>query len=113
MDYGSKTVGVAVSDGLGWTAQALETITRKDTNKLRRTLARIEELVAEYNVERIVLGFPKHMNNDEGDRCAATEAFKVMLERRTGLPVECAGKTVRRMWTRWRRLLFCRLIWIG
>ncbi len=87
MDYGSKTVGVAVSDGLGWTAQALETITRKDTNKLRRTLARIEELVAEYNVERIVLGFPKHMNNDEGDRCAATEAFKVMLERRTGLPV--------------------------
>ena len=132
MDYGSKTVGVAVSDGLGWTAQALETITRKDTNKLRRTLARIEELLAEYNVERIVLGFPKHMNNDEGDRCAATEAFKVMLERRTGLPVilqdermstvsaegflwkaECAGKTVRRMWTRWRRLLFCRLIWIG
>ena len=57
LDYGSKTVGVAVSDGLGWTAQALETITRKDANKLRKTLARIEELVAEYNVERIAVSY--------------------------------------------------------
>ncbi len=87
LDYGSKTVGVAVSDELGWTAQGLETITRKDENKLRKTLARIEELVKIYNVERIVLGFPKHMNNDEGERCAKTESFKEMLERRTGLPV--------------------------
>ena len=87
MDYGSKTVGVAVSDELGWTAQAVETVTRKDENKLRKTCARIEELVAEYEVEKIVLGLPKHMNNDEGNRCAETEAFKAMLERRTGLPV--------------------------
>ena len=87
LDYGSRTVGVAVSDELGWTAQALETITRKEENKLRKTLARIEELSKLYNVERIVLGFPKHMNNDEGERCAKTEAFKEMLERRTGLPV--------------------------
>jgi putative Holliday junction resolvase len=87
LDFGSKTVGVAVSDELGWTAQSLETITRKDENKLRKTLARIEALVEEYHVERIVLGFPKHMNNDEGERCAKTEAFKEMLERRTGLPV--------------------------
>ena len=87
LDYGSKTVGAAVSDELGWTAQALETITRKDENKLRKTLARIEELVKIYNVERIVLGYPKHMNNDEGERCAKTESFKEMLERRTGLPV--------------------------
>ncbi|WP_418747034.1 Holliday junction resolvase RuvX [Frisingicoccus sp.] len=87
LDYGSKTVGAAVSDELGWTAQALETITRKDENKLRKTLARIEELVKIYNVERIVLGYPKHMNNDAGERCAKTESFKEMLERRTGLPV--------------------------
>ncbi len=87
LDYGSKTVGVAVSDELGWTAQALETISRKDENKLRKTLARIEELVKIYNVERIVLGYPKHMNNDEGECCAKTESFKEMLERRTGLPV--------------------------
>ena len=87
LDYGTKTVGVAVSDELGWTAQAPETITRKDKNKLRKTLARIEELVNTYSIEKIVLGYPKHMNNDEGERCAETEDFKAMLERRTGLPV--------------------------
>ena len=87
LDYGTKTVGVAVSDELGWTAQALETITRKDKNKLRKTLARIEELVNTYSIEKIVLGYPKHMNNDEGERCAETEDFKAMLERRTGRPV--------------------------
>ena len=68
LDYGSRTVGVAVSDPLGITAQAVETICRKDENKLRKTCARIEELVAEYEVEKIVLGLPKHMNNDIGDR---------------------------------------------
>ena len=68
LDYGTKTVGVAVSDPLGLTAQAVETIGRKEENKLRRTCARIEELIAEYGVEKIVLGFPKHMNNDIGER---------------------------------------------
>ena len=87
LDYGSRTVGVAVSDAMGWTAQSLETIERKEENKLRKTLARIEALVKEYEVEKIVLGYPKHMNNDEGDRCEKTESFKEMLERRTGLPV--------------------------
>ena len=66
LDYGTKTVGVAISDALGLTAQAIETIKRKEENKLRRTCARIEELVAAYDVEKIVLGFPKHMNNDIG-----------------------------------------------
>ena len=87
LDYGSKTVGVAVSDTLGWTAQSVETITRKSENKLRQTLARIEELAKLYEADRIVLGYPKHMNNDEGERCARAEEFKEMLERRTGLPV--------------------------
>ena len=68
LDYGSKTVGVAVSDPLGLTAQKVETIWRKQENKLRRTLARIEELVAEYGVEKIVVGLPKNMNNTLGDR---------------------------------------------
>ncbi len=63
LDYGSKTIGVAVSDPLGLTAQGIETIHRKDENKLRKSLARIEELVREYEVETIVLGFPKNMNN--------------------------------------------------
>lgn len=68
LDYGTKTVGVAISDALGLTAQGIETIQRKEENKLRRTLARIEELVREYEVDTIVLGFPKHMNNDVGER---------------------------------------------
>ncbi len=87
MDYGSKTVGVAISDPLGITAQGIETIYRKEENKLRQTLARIEALVAEYEVEKIVLGFPKHMNNTIGDRAEKSLELKEKLERRTGLPV--------------------------
>ena len=87
LDFGSKTVGVAVSDPLMITAQGVEIIRRKDENKLRQTLARIEELVKEYQVERIVLGLPKNMNNTEGDRVEKTMEFKNSLERRTGLEV--------------------------
>ncbi|MDO4678282.1 MAG: Holliday junction resolvase RuvX [Eubacteriales bacterium] len=87
LDYGSKTVGVAVSDPLGLTAQGLETIWRKQENKLRQTLARIEEIAEEYQVERIVLGYPKNMNNTIGERAEKSLEFKEMLERRTGLPV--------------------------
>ena len=87
LDYGSKTVGVAVSDPLGLTAQRVETIWRKQENKLRRTLARIEELAAEYGVERIVVGLPKNMNNTMGERAEKTLEFREMLEKRTGLPI--------------------------
>ena len=87
LDFGSKTVGVAVSDGLLLTAQGVETIERKDESKLRKTCARIEELIAEYEVTEIVLGLPKNMNNTEGERVEKTKAFGEMLERRTGLPV--------------------------
>lgn len=87
LDYGSKTVGVAVSDPLGITAQGVETIERKEENKLRKTLARIEELCREYDVDKIVLGLPKNMNNTLGERAQVSQAFREMLERRTGLPV--------------------------
>ena len=87
LDYGTKTVGIAISDALGLTAQGIETIQRKEENKLRRTLARIEELVSEYEVEKIVLGFPKHMNNDIGERAEKSLEFRDMLARRTGLEV--------------------------
>ena len=87
LDFGSKTVGVAVSDGLLLTAQGVETFERKDESKLRKTCARIEELIAEYEVTEIVLGLPKNMNNTEGERVEKTKAFGEMLERRTGLPV--------------------------
>ena len=87
LDYGSKTVGVAISDALCITAQGIETIQRKEENKLRKTLARIEELAKEYEVDRIVLGFPKNMNNTIGERAEKSLELKEMLERRTGLPV--------------------------
>lgn len=87
LDFGSKTVGVAVSDPLFLTAQGVEIIRRKSPNKLRQTLARIEELIAEYEADKIVLGFPKNMNNTEGERCEKTLEFKEMLEKRCGLEV--------------------------
>ena len=87
LDYGSKTVGVAVSDGLGITAQGVEIIRRTQENKLRKTLARIEELIAEYDVGILVLGYPKNMNNTVGDRAEKSLEFQKMLEKRTGLPV--------------------------
>lgn len=87
LDYGAKTVGVAVCDPLGITAQTVETITRKNEDKLRQTLARIEQLTGEYEIERIVLGYPKNMNNTVGERAAKSEELKAALERRTGLPV--------------------------
>ena len=87
LDFGSKTVGVAVSDPLGLTAQGVEIIRRKSENKLRQTLARIEELAAQYQVETIVLGLPKHMNIDIGERAEKSLEFQEMLKRRTGLPV--------------------------
>ncbi|MBE5887855.1 MAG: Holliday junction resolvase RuvX [Lachnospiraceae bacterium] len=87
LDFGTKTVGVAVSDELLLTAQAVETIWREKPGKLRQTLARIETLVNQYGVEKIVLGLPKNMNDTEGERCEKTREFKEMLEKRLGLEV--------------------------
>ncbi len=88
LDFGARTVGVAVSDELGLTAQGVEIIRRKSQSKLRQTLARIEELASFYGAEKIILGDPKHMNNTSGERCEETRKFKEALERRTRLPVE-------------------------
>ena len=77
LDYGSKTVGVAVSDELLFTAQGLEIVRRQSPNKLRQSLARIEEIIKEYNVERIVLGYPKNMNNTEGERSVVLRCLQI------------------------------------
>lgn len=87
LDFGSKTVGVAISDPLLVTAQGIEIIRRKEENKLRQTLSRIEELIGEYEVSEIVLGLPKNMNDTLGERAELTLEFREKLERRTGLPV--------------------------
>ena len=87
LDFGSKTVGVAVSDPLGITAQPVEIVRRKSESKLRQTLARIEELAKEYRAESFVLGLPKNMNNTIGERALKSLEFKEKLEGRTGLPI--------------------------
>ncbi|MCR4756254.1 MAG: Holliday junction resolvase RuvX [Butyrivibrio sp.] len=87
LDYGSKTVGVAISDELLLTAQAKEIIRRKEENKLRKTLSRIEELIQEYDVEKIVLGLPLNMDQSESVRSALSEEFRDKIERRTSIPV--------------------------
>lgn len=87
LDYGSVTVGVAISDALLLTAQGVEVIRRKQENKLRQTMARIEELVREYQVDKIVLGYPKHLNNTIGERALKSEDFGEKLRQRTGLEV--------------------------
>lgn len=87
LDYGTRTVGVAISDALKITAQGIETIERKEENKLRKTLQRIEALIKEYEVDTIVLGYPKNMNDTVGERANRSLEFKEMLERRTGLTV--------------------------
>ena len=87
LDYGSKTIGVAISDPLLITAQGIEIIRRDSENKIRKSLARIEELIAEYEVAKIILGYPKNMDDSIGERAEKTEAFKERLERRTGLEV--------------------------
>ncbi len=87
LDYGSKTVGVAVSDELLMIAQGVEIVRRDSEKKIRKTLIRIDELIAEYDVGKIVLGFPKNMNNTLGDRAEKSLEFKTTLERRTGLEV--------------------------
>ena len=88
LDYGTKTTGVAVSDPMGWTAQGLEIIRRTDPNSLKPTLKRIEEICKQYKVEKIVLGFPKNMNNTVGERGEKTLVFKQKLEARLHLEVE-------------------------
>ncbi len=88
LDYGAKTVGVAISDELLLTAQPVETITRDREGKLRKTLARIEALAGEYDVGKVIVGLPRNMDNTEGERCIKTREFADMVADRSGLAVE-------------------------
>ena len=85
LDYGSKTVGVAVTDGLGLTAVSLETITREKENHLRQTYRRIAELVSEYEAETVVVGLPVNMDGSEGERAALAREFANELTKRIGV----------------------------
>ena len=87
LDYGSKTVGVAISDPLLLTAQGLEIIRRQKPTKLRQTIARIGQIIEEYQVKQIVVGLPKNMDGTEGERCELSRAFAKTLEEKFDLPV--------------------------
>ena len=69
LDFGEKTIGVAISDPFGWTAQGVEIIRRKEEKNLKASIVRIGEIINEYSVEKIVMGYPKNMNNSLGERC--------------------------------------------
>lgn len=87
LDFGSKTIGVALSDPFGWTAQGLEIVRREQEENLKSSMKRLEEIIKQYSVEKIVLGYPKNMNNTEGPRCEKTLQFKEKLEKRFNLEV--------------------------
>ncbi len=88
LDFGQKTIGVAVSDSLGWTAQGVEIIRRQEENNLKNSMERLAQLCKEYGIETIVLGYPKNMNNTMGDRAIKTEGFKKRLKKELKLPVK-------------------------
>ncbi|WP_105619781.1 Holliday junction resolvase RuvX [Vallitalea okinawensis] len=87
LDFGDKTVGVAVSDMMGWTAQGVETIHRKEPENLKASIKRVIEIVDEYKVEKIVLGLPKNMNNTLGPRAEKTQNFKKRLEKELDIQI--------------------------
>ena len=87
LDVGSKTVGVAISDPLGFTAQGLEII-KIDEEEGVFGLERLADLVKTYKVEKFVVGLPKNMNNTSGPRVEASQAYGELLAERFGLPVD-------------------------
>lgn len=85
LDVGNKTIGVALSDPLGWTAQALEVVRRTSLNS---DLARLKEIIKQYEVEKIVVGMPKNMNGSIGPQAELVMEFIPILKEAVGLPVE-------------------------
>lgn len=82
LDFGDKTIGVAVSDPFGWTAQGVEIIRRDNPMEFKKPMRRLAELVEEYQAEVIVLGYPKNLDGSEGDRCRKTQDFCERIQRR-------------------------------
>lgn len=85
LDVGDKTIGVAISDELGWTAQGLEVIRRR---KLEDDLLRLVEIIDAYNVDEIVVGLPKNMNGTIGSRAKITVEFSEILGTKVTVPIK-------------------------
>jgi putative Holliday junction resolvase len=87
LDIGDKTIGVSISDELGWTAQGIEVIRRKQDSP-EEDFNRLDQLIAEYQVEKVIVGLPKNMNGTIGPRAKLCQEFAHTLEERTGLPIQ-------------------------
>ncbi|PCK20686.1 Holliday junction resolvase RuvX [Bacillus pumilus] len=86
LDLGTKTLGVAISDEMGWTAQGIETI-KIDEAGGDFGLSRLSDIIAQYGADKIVLGFPKNMNGTVGPRGEASQSFAKVLENTYNVPV--------------------------
>ena len=82
LDFGDKTIGVAVSDPLGWTAQGVEIIKRENPQEFKKCMRRLAEIIEQYQVDTIVLGYPKNLDNSEGERCEKTKVFEAKIKGR-------------------------------
>jgi len=89
IDYGDKRVGIAISDPFGWTAQGIETI-EWNGHVAEKLINRIKELIMEYKIEKIVMGFPKNMNGTIGERGQKTlEFIDILREHILGIEIIC------------------------
>jgi putative holliday junction resolvase len=86
LDVGTKTIGVAVSDALGWTAQGIETV-KIDEERQKFGLDRLKEIIDSYEIDKIIVGLPKNMNGSIGERGEACQRFAKMIEEEFKLPV--------------------------
>lgn len=94
LDYGDKTIGVALSDPSKLIASPFETITRTKKNHLRKSLNRLNEIILQYNVNLIVLGLPILLDGSIGDRASITLDFKNKLERKFNIEVVLVNETL-------------------
>ena len=85
LDLGDRTIGVAVSDPLGFTAQGITTIRRKS---LQYDIEELKKICKEYNIEKVLLGYPKNMNGTEGPRCEIVREFAEVIKEQLDLPIQ-------------------------
>lgn len=85
LDYGEARTGVAISDALGITAQGVESIEHGEN--IKKLIERLGELIKEYNVEKIVIGYPLNMNATKGPRVQKTDKVIARLEKEFGLEI--------------------------
>ncbi|WP_085523271.1 Holliday junction resolvase RuvX [Tuberibacillus sp. Marseille-P3662] len=96
LDYGDRTVGVAVSDALGLTAQGIETI-RHHPDDQAALFERLKQLIDEHDIYKIIVGLPKNMNNTIGERGEITKDFSETLETTFTVPIELVDERLTTM----------------